>query len=191
MIFSILSLLLSQFLAAASAPSPIPNFGQVEPGIYRGATLSKDDQYRYLKENLSVDDVVDLRLKPDNQDSCHNWNLNCENFPIRLSFPGEDATFDMEMFKKAFSFVLSERAAGRQVYFHCKKGSDRTGALAAALLIREKACHRDFNPDELWNEVKNRLKQHHFHFFFIFLKKDIRSWVYHFDKNQWLCQEPN
>ncbi len=191
MIFSCLGLFFSRFIAAAIVQPPIPNFGQVEPGIYRGATLSKDNQYRFLKENLGADDIVDLRLKPDNQDSCRAWSLNCENFPIRLSFPGEDAVFNWKIFKKAFFFTLSERAAGRRVYFHCKKGSDRTGALAAALLIREKACGRDFNPDELWSEVESQLKQHHFHPVFIFLKKDIRSWVYHLDENPWLCQEPN
>ncbi len=81
--------------------------------------------------------------------------------------------------------MLAEHKAGHRVYFHCKKGSDRTGALAAALLIREKAC----NPDELWNEVEIRLKRHHFHPVFIFLKKDIRSWVYRFGQNQWLCRD--
>ncbi len=98
MVLSILGVLFSQFLAAASVHPPIPNFGQVEPGIYRGATLLEDNQYRFLKEKLGVDDIVDLRLKPDNQESCHAWNLSCRNFPIRLSFPGEDANFNWLMF---------------------------------------------------------------------------------------------
>ena len=150
--------------------------------------MDEEDDYKFLKEKLNVDTVVNLRyLHSDNQKLCRKYNLKCVNYKI-LIFPGADTYLNLETLKEAFRFILDERKAGRKVYFHCAAGSDRTGALASAIMIRESACNKNFDKDILWKDVKATLDNYHFHHIYKNLYKTIKSWVCNFEANQWLCE---
>ena len=107
--------------------------------VTRDAAAARD--YRLLQP-LGVDTVLNLEyFHNEDQDLCRKNSLRCAELPLML-FVGKDLSFDWQTFRKAFRFVLGERAAGKKVYFHCLHGSDRTGALATALMLRERACGR-------------------------------------------------
>ena len=105
-----------------------------------------------------------------------------------MLFVGKDLAFDWKTFRNAFNFVLSERAAGHTVYFHCLHGSDRTGALATALTIRERACGRSHDKAAIKAEVDATLERHGFHGRYVFLRLSIDSWLENLEKNQWICE---
>ncbi len=174
--------------------APPPNFGAVAKGIYRGSRPKTAGNFDYLK-NLGVSTVIDLEyFHEDSPTLCRRYNLNCVREPLLL-FPLDDAFFDWKTFRAAFSLVLSEHARGRAVYFHCKDGSDRTGALAAALMIRSAVCgvgqdaaQNGRAQDALWARVDRTLSQYGFHKVFFVLHEKIKSWVYDPSNKRWLCQ---
>lgn len=175
-----------------SAPNlfnaPIGNMGIVSANIYRGSELEKEDDYKFLKKQLGVDIVVDLRyFERDDQELCRKYGLQCVQFPLALVILN-DAVFDWNTFRKAFRFVLDQRGAGKKIYIHCKHGSDRTGALASAIMIRERACGIKFDKHVLWSEIDSTLKKYGFHNIYPFLRHKIKDWVFEFEKNPWLCE---
>ena len=167
-----------------------PNFGMVSEGIYRGGRPKTAGNFDYLK-NLGVSTVIDLEyFHEDSPVFCRPRGLNCVREPLLL-FPFGDEFFNWKTFREAFRLVLSERAQGRVVYFHCKDGSDRTGALAAALMIRNAACGVPLDAaarNALWTRIDQTLSQYGFHEVFAFLHEKIKSWIYDPSNNRWLCR---
>lgn len=165
----------------------VDNFGVVADGIYRGRRLQDEKDYQLLSGTLGVETLVNLRwAHADDAELCAEHHLKCVRYPIRLVL--NDSHFDWKMLKDAFHFVNAERRAGRKVYIHCDHGSDRTGALAAALTIRLKACGQAFDEDELWESVDKTMREHGFHKNYRKIHATVKSWVYGFSKNPWLCQ---
>lgn len=174
-----------------TADNPLANFGVVSEGIFRGAKLDDERDYRYLAEELGVSVVINMRCRHTDDDAlCAEHGLECLDYQLWL-LPGGDAFFDWKTFRAAFRRVLLERAAGRKVFFHCLHGADRTGALASALAIRETACGREFDRAGLWKRIETVLDRHGFHRTFRFLYRDIKSWVFEFERYPWLCADPS
>lgn len=170
------------------AAAPIGNMARVSEGIFRGERIRTTEQYRFLREDLGVDTVLNLEyFHNEDQELCRKNSLRCAELPLML-FVGKDLAFDWKTFRKAFRFVLYERAAGKRVYFHCLHGSDRTGALATALMLRERACGRAYDKAVLKAEVDATLELHGFHGRYVFLRHSIDSWVQDFDNNKWICE---
>lgn len=163
----------------------IPNLGIVEKGVFRGAQPKNIEDYRTLSQIMGISILVNLRFKKDNPNFCLATGLQCLDFPMKASYL---RSRDKKSFKNAFRFVVRALKSGKKVYIHCRFGADRTGALAAALMVRENACGRNFNQDDLWQSVKKTLYQHHFHRVFLRLLFAIHGWVFHLEKNEWLCQ---
>ncbi len=167
---------------------PIGNFGVVSKNIYRGERLDSEQDYIFLAKQLGVNTVVNLRYwHHEDKKLCQRYGLNCVDYSVMI-YPGLDLRFDYETLKAAFRFVLKERRAGKKVYFHCLHGSDRTGALASAIMIEERACGVAFDKDRLWNFIQNNLQAYGFHAVYGSLYKTIKSWVYDLNDNKWLCE---
>jgi len=183
--------------AAAGQPAPSAetavapeNLGVVGEGLFRGARPKGDAQYAHLAKTLKVDTIVNLQhFHEDSDELCAKYGMDCRKFPIFLFF-ANDIRFDWKSFMKAFDFIIEQRKAGRRVYFHCAYGSDRTGSLAAALMIREAACGKVFDRKELWKKVDSEMEKHNFHGIYVFLRHSIKDWVFDFEANEdWLCGE--
>lgn len=175
---------------AALQINPIENFGVVSGNIYRGGRLKTETEYKYLKEVLGASYIINLeRFNRDNKVLCKKYGLNCVEFPLLLVL-GNDAVFNWTTFRKAYSFVLDKSKNGNKIYFHCLHGSDRTGTLASALMIRNRACNKQgFDKKALSAEIETTLQKHGFHDIYVFLHHKIKSWVIHFDENsEWLCK---
>ncbi|MDE1976179.1 MAG: hypothetical protein KGI84_02835 [Elusimicrobia bacterium] len=166
----------------ASARRPVGNFGEIEPGIFRGAQPSGAAAYRFLRaKGVSV--VVNLRcLHKDDQTLCRRYGLSCVRFPLML-FPGQGVFFNWMELRRAFEFVLTQRRAGRVLFIHCRDGADRTGVLAAALTIRNSRLA----PRPLWIRVWRMMRRYRFHGVFLTLKGRVRDWIFHPSRYPWIC----
>ncbi len=168
-------------LKASSRPH-IANFGRIEPGVFRGAQPSGAAAYRFLRGS-GVSVVVNLRyFHKDSRALCRRYGLSCVRFPLML-FPGQSAFFNWAELRKAFAFVLAQRRAGRAVFIHCRDGSDRTGVLAAALVIRSSRLA----PQALWDRVWRMMRSYRFHGVFLNLKRRVRDWIFHPSHYPWIC----
>lgn len=113
--------------ADAPGEPPCANFGQVRPGLYRGAEPD-DDCLEHLV-GLGITLVVNLR--DDDEDSGREQarvvalGMRYVNMPLSgFGRPSLDAVRRV---------VAQTAAAGNQpVFVHCRRGRDRTGVIIAA-----------------------------------------------------------
>ncbi len=186
--------------AAEPLSIPLGNFGVVltqgidarrnirDGVVFRGGSLDNEASYAFLRD-IGVSAVVNLQsLHRGDPALCAKYGLKCLESGI-LPFDFISLT-KSPAFQEAFRFVLDERKAGKKVYIHCMKGKDRTGALAAALIIREQACGGDFDKTRLRDTIEESLKTHHF-----WLRNypkwhaEITGWADNFEGNKdWLCK---
>lgn len=173
--------------------NPIENFGNVGEWMYRGARLPDDIHYEFLRD-LGITTVIDMQwpLK-DDQNLCEKYGLNCIYNPVIL-IPEIDLYFDMKALKKAFKKTVEEFKAGKMIYIHCHFGSDRTGILASAFIIKQNMCHTQNPNDPLLQEktmksVEADLLKHGYNETYQKPLKEMKTWITEFDKNKdWLCQ---
>ncbi len=193
-------------LAAPAGPAPVltnipvGNFGTVDLGdlrasedvmsarAYRGGSLDNEDAYRFMGV-LGVNSIINLQSSHQvDQTACAKFGLNCRDFSV-LPFDHLSLTKSGD-FQDAFKFAVAELKSGKKIYIHCMKGKDRTGALAAALMIRGHACGKDFDKIQLKAKVEESLDKHHFwRSNYPKWLSEIRGWVDDFDGNKdWLCR---
>lgn len=103
----------------------VDNVGLVAPGLYRGAAPSAKglDQLK----RLGIRTVVNLRHYHGSTEErrCRERGLAYERIVLESSdAPSDD---DVRRF-----LTLATDPARRPLYFHCRRGKDRTGALCAA-----------------------------------------------------------
>lgn len=170
--------------------NPLGNFGVVSKGVYRSERLDAEEDYAFLAGTLGVDTVVNLRyFHTDDRRLCRKYGLRCVNYRLR-PFEEDEEPLDWYVLKAAFRHTVKEQAAGRGVHMHCLHGSDRTGALASAVMIRDRACGRDYDKDKLWEFIRTTLKQYGFHDVYVNIYLKIKGWVYKLDRNPWICEDP-
>ena len=125
------SLVLAGAIGAASGdPSPgVPcaNFGQVSPGLYRGA--EPDDRCLDHLAGMGIRMVVNLRDEQDASDSERARAVALGMRYINLPMSGFDRPSVPEV-QRVLATILSPEA--RPVFVHCKRGRDRTGVIVAA-----------------------------------------------------------
>lgn len=99
----------------------------IKDRIYIGGA----DDVKDLMENEKVDVVFDLRAEAPKEDVAYN----------RVHSPiVDDAADQEESIKKSIDYVLKAYNEGKNIYFHCQGGSNRTGTVAiGTLLALEKA----------------------------------------------------
>ncbi|MBI2609087.1 MAG: tyrosine-protein phosphatase [Deltaproteobacteria bacterium] len=168
---------------------PVKNFGVVTPFVYRGARVDSEDDFKFLNEQ-GIYTIINLRTKlhPDDNELCEKYNMKCAIFPILLLWR-TDKNFDYKMLQKAFAYLIKKTNKEEKVYIHCHYGSDRTGALSAAVTIRENACFQEeYDAEALSKKITTDLKNHGFHrSAFPILYKTIQSWA--FEIPQWVCDD--
>jgi protein tyrosine/serine phosphatase len=107
----------------AAVPAGVPNFGVVDPGIYRGAAPTAKG-LAALKE-MGVVCVVDLRISPK--------QVKAEGAEVRrlgMRFVNLPMGSDPPTAKEETQFLAIVAQAGRQpVFVHCQYGADRTGVM--------------------------------------------------------------
>lgn len=172
---------------------PIPNFGTVVEGVYRGARVSKEEQFKFLKD-AGVNTLVNVSWPArDDKDLCEKYGFDCSYNAVKI-VPGADLYFGMKDLKGAFDLTVEELKAGRKVYIHCHFGRERTGILAAALMIRQSMCDpvRQRDPrlkEKTWEVVEASFKKFGYKMTYEKPFKEMKSWITDFEGNKaWLCR---
>ena len=182
--------------------SPIKNFGvaiwrtagngQPEGLVFRGAAPEGEAAFKFLGE-LGVKTIIDFReLRHDDKGLCAANGLDCMEYGI-VPTPTEKLAKNKN-FMQAFTRTTEDMKVGRKVFIHCRGGHHRTGALVAALTIRETACGKPFNRDQLGDSLKTTLKEYGFYTHeggvhrFTAWEKEIRGWAENMEENPWLCK---
>jgi len=119
------TLLLAERAADLSSGN-IPRFSLLADGLYRGGQPSEQG-FRFLKEK-GIKTVINLRVE-DNSESTivQALGMNYVQIPvdeIRLTTRVPEAAI-------AKYFEIVNNSANYPIFFHCRRGADRTGTVAA------------------------------------------------------------
>jgi uncharacterized protein (TIGR01244 family) len=146
MLFS-LALFASSALAQDDARySELPNFHQVNAGLYRGAQPKADGMRKLVA--LGIRTIISLRAADERsrveESEARAAGLRYFNIPMEgLSRPKD------EQVERALAIM--EDAANQPVFVHCKRGADRTGTLIAIYRI----MHDGWSSDDALREAKH------------------------------------
>ena len=99
------------------------NYQELVKGrIYIGGA----DDVEEMMQNEKVDIIFDLRAEAPTEESKYN----------RVHSPiVDDADLQDESIKKSIDHVVKAYNGGKNVYFHCQGGSNRTGTVAIGTLL--------------------------------------------------------
>jgi len=110
--------------------SPVPRFAEVEPGLYRGAKPD-DAGLRRLRE-LGVRSVISLIHDDGEHRTVETLGMRYFEIPLHAGLLGSSEPTAEQI--RSF-LALTGDSANRPLYFHCRHGHDRTGAMAAMYRI--------------------------------------------------------
>ena len=125
-----LLLLLPAALSAAPpaeipAPGAIPRFMMIADGLYRGGQPTEKG-YELLKQR-GIKTVVNLRMEYDEGKIVQKLGMNYVQIPIEEVRPWSQ----IPPAAVAKYFEILNNPANYPIFFHCQRGADRTGAMAA------------------------------------------------------------
>lgn len=111
----------------------IANFAEIEPGLARGAEPT-DEGLKELKAR-GFRTVIGLRSDPDEREKLARLGIEYIELPMHAGVFGAAVPTPEQI--ESFLDIASD-SAKRPVFFHCKRGKDRTGAMAA--IYRVERC---------------------------------------------------
>lgn len=129
----------------AAAVAPIRRLIQVDSDLYRGGQPDEAG-FRYLRDVVGVDTVLSLRNDITEQAVVESLGMRFISIPMtyRPLMLGAAPTADaVERFFK----VVDDHSLGT-VFFHCKRGADRTGTFAALYRVARQGWSLDRAYDE-------------------------------------------
>jgi protein tyrosine/serine phosphatase len=154
-------------VASATAtvkPAELPNFHQVDPGIYRGGAPT-DSGLSTLK-SLGIHTIIDLRISPrlvkQEKKRALALGFTWINLPM-----GSEAPTDKQV---TTLLAVLARAPGEPVFVHCQHGADRAGCMIGIYRVVvegwtfqrawQEMRHYGFNPrwSKLTAAVRSRAK---------------------------------
>ncbi len=116
----------------------IKHFGKVDVNLYRGGQPDEHD-LKLLKE-FGIKKVINLRYEKDlieaERKQVEALGMEYVNIPWTILSP-----YDQNIFDNFFEAI--EDKESKPVFFHCKRGSERTGVLASVYKIKVKGLGLD------------------------------------------------
>lgn len=128
----------------AVADAPIIRFGQLDRDLYRGGQPDADG-FRYLRD-LGIKTVISFRNDVAERQLVEELGMRFVSIPVTFRAFGWGDDFDLEDVRQ-FLAVVDDAEAG-PVFFHCKRGADRTGSFAAIYRIARQGWDADRALDE-------------------------------------------
>jgi len=130
--------------ATRTADAPVENFAWIAPGVCRGAQPDSAG-LRYLAEH-GCRTIVNLRSHHSERAEAEALGLRFVELPLHADAFGSTAPTEEEV-RRFFSIVLDP--AAQPVFFHCARGKDRTGTLAALYRIEVEGWTNDEAVEEM------------------------------------------
>jgi protein tyrosine phosphatase (PTP) superfamily phosphohydrolase (DUF442 family) len=143
---------LSPVYAAPDEPvlveAPIKRFIQVDDQLYRGAQPDADG-FRHLQA-MGIRTVVSFRNDDSERELVESLGMRFVQIPVTFRPFGWGADFKAEHVDQFFQ-VIDDPTAG-PIFFHCKRGADRTGSIAAIYRI----ARQGWDADAAYDEARDR-----------------------------------
>jgi len=119
------TMLLASAPAELSSNGEIPRFIQVSDGLFRGGQPTEKG-FQLLKQR-GIKTVINLRMENDESAIVQKLGMNYVQIPV------EDIRPWTQIPEGAIGkyFELLNNPANYPIFFHCRRGADRTGAMAA------------------------------------------------------------
>jgi protein tyrosine/serine phosphatase len=126
--FSVLFLLPAMLTSEQPFPKHIsskfiPRFQMVDAGIYRGGQPIREG-FELLKRH-GIKTVINLRTENDEAAIVKELGMNYIHLPINLKMWSKIPDKAIQRY-----FEIVNDPANHPIFFHCRRGADRTGALA-------------------------------------------------------------
>ena len=115
----------AEHLSALPPEGEIPRFIEMAAGLYRGGQPTETG-FHLLKER-GIKTVINLRMENDESNLVEHLGMNYVHIPI------DDVRPWSQIPEAAIAkyFELVNNPAHYPIFFHCRRGADRTGAMAA------------------------------------------------------------
>jgi protein tyrosine/serine phosphatase len=123
----------------------IPRFLTVAEGLYRGGQPTEKG-FELLKER-GIKTVVNLRMEHDEAEIVQKYGMNYVQIPIEEVRPWSQ----IPAAAVAKYFEIVNNPANYPIFFHCQRGADRTGAMAAFYRI----AIQGWNAKQAYSEARN------------------------------------
>lgn len=117
--------------APGTSPAPIARFLQLDRNVYRGGQPDADG-FTYLRD-LGIRTVISFRNDASERAAVEALGMRFVSIPVTFRAFGWGDDFDPADVQ-AFFAALDAPEAG-PVFFHCRRGADRTGSFAAIYRI--------------------------------------------------------
>jgi protein tyrosine phosphatase (PTP) superfamily phosphohydrolase (DUF442 family) len=150
----------------------ISRFSIVTDGVYRGGQPNEEG-FLFLKEQ-GVKTIINLRAEDDESAMIEKLGMKYFHIPIRLIFPWSkipEAAIDKY-------FEVINNPDNHPIFFHCRRGADRTGALAALYRI----ANQGWQPARAWSEARD-IGLHWWY-------RGLKSQVHESDMDGWTTVDP-
>jgi protein tyrosine/serine phosphatase len=132
---------------ASEIPSrgEIPRFFTVAEGLYRGGQPTEKG-FELLKRR-GIKTVINLRLEHDEAEIVQKYGMNYVQIPIEEVRPWTQ----IPEAAVAKYFEIVNNPANYPIFFHCQRGADRTGAMAAFYRM----AVQGWNAMQAYSEARN------------------------------------
>lgn len=134
-------------LGGSDLPSSnnIPRFQMMADGIFRGGQPDKKG-FEFLKQK-GIKTVVNLRTENDEETIVKQLGMNY--IQIAIDDPRPSSTIPGKAIARYFEVV--NNPANYPIFFHCRRGADRTGAMAALYRI----ANQGWNASKAYDEARD------------------------------------
>lgn len=114
------------FAIPAPEARGIPNFAEIEPGLARGGRPTPEG-IRWLRSR-GYRTVIDLTASADERRALERAGIDFVGIPLHAGLLAATPPSPREI--RIFLAVVTD-SSRRPVFFHCRRGRDRTGVMAA------------------------------------------------------------
>lgn len=149
MFFATLLFLFPAFFVSAPRPQEastkeIPRFQMIAAGLYRGGQPGREG-FEYLKK-YGIKTVINLRTENDEEPIVKELGMNYVHIPISIKMWSKIPRPAIEHY-----FKILNDPSNYPIFFHCKRGADRTGALAGFYRI----AVQGWDPKKAYSEARD------------------------------------
>jgi tyrosine-protein phosphatase SIW14 len=125
------------FAVAKPEVPGIGNFAEIEPGLARGANPT-DEGIEYLRAHR-YKTVVAFWSRSGEREKLRRAGIELVELPIKSGLFGSDTPTKAQI---AEFLRLAADSARRPLFFHCRRGRDRTGAMTAIYRMEQDGWRR-------------------------------------------------
>lgn len=134
-------------LETPAAKAPINRFARVDTRLYRGGQPDAKG-YAYLRD-LGIDTIVSLRKEPDERALVESLGMKFVHIPVTFVPFGSANDLPQDAVTQFFKVV--DDPANGEVFVHCQRGADRTGAFVGLYRM----THQGWNVDRAFKEARD------------------------------------